>query len=67
MRINRLIATAVLLLACAPSLAGQPKDLQDRMSPQQFHSFGLDKLSPAEMASVAGGWSVVCERHRDFQ
>lgn len=53
MRINLFIATAVLLLACAPSLAGQPKALRDRMSPQQFQSFGLDKLSPAELAGLS--------------
>ena len=53
MRTNLFIATAVLLLACAPSMAGQPKELQDRMSPQQFHSFGLDKLSPAELAGLS--------------
>ena len=53
MRINFLFVVAVLVLACAPSMAGQPKGLQERMSPQQFHSFGLDKLSPAELAGLS--------------
>ncbi|MEO7251691.1 MAG: hypothetical protein ABIW30_03690 [Arenimonas sp.] len=53
MRINVIFATAVLVLASAPSMAGPPKALQDRLSPQQFHSFGLDKLSPAELAGLS--------------
>ncbi len=52
MRTRLLAVLFGLVIACGLSVAGEPKGLQEKMTPQEFHAAGLDKLSPDELAAL---------------
>jgi hypothetical protein len=47
-----LLAPALLLAFAAAAWAADKMVLQDRMTPEEFKAAGLDKLTPAELASL---------------
>ena len=48
----RLIATVLAIFASACACAAEFSSLEERMSQEQFHAAGLDKLSPAELKTL---------------
>jgi len=52
MRTRLLAVLFGLVIACGLSVAGEPKGLQEKMTPQEFHAAGLDKLTPTELAAL---------------
>jgi hypothetical protein len=48
----RLTATALALLIAASAGAAEFSSLEERMSQDQFHAAGLDKLSPQELKTL---------------
>jgi hypothetical protein len=48
---RRLVGLALSLLAVA-AIAAETPSLEERMSRDEFHAAGLDKLSPAELKSL---------------
>lgn len=48
----RLIATALAILLTGAASAAELSSLEERMSQEQFHAAGLDKLSPQELKNL---------------
>jgi hypothetical protein len=48
----RLTATALAILLIGTASAAEFSSLEERMSQDQFHAAGLDKLSPAELKTL---------------
>jgi hypothetical protein len=48
----RLIATALAVLLTGAAAAAEFSSLEERMSQQQFHAAGLDKLTPQELKTL---------------
>jgi hypothetical protein len=48
----RFTATALALLLIGIASAAELSSLEERMSQEQFHAAGLDKLSPAELKNL---------------
>ena len=48
----RLIATALAILLTTAATAAELSSLEERMSQEQFHAAGLDKLTPQELKNL---------------